>query len=483
MIAPRVVIAGTHSGVGKTTVTLAILAALKARGRRVQAFKVGPDFIDPSHHTALTGRPSRNLDGWMLGEAVNREIFTRAAADADLSIIEGMMGLFDGSSSVNEIGSTAELAKQLHAPVLLVIDGSAMARSAAAMVSGYVKFDSGLRVKGVLFNRVSSEGHYTLLKEAVEQETDVMVVGYLRPDSAVMISDRHLGLVTAMEHKTGELYGLLAKAAAETIDLDRIEALARSVPEDAGGKGLGVSWLECAPQGSSFLTPHASRLTPHRVRIGVAQDLAFCFYYPDNLELLEKEGAELVNFSPLNDQSLPDVDMLYLGGGYPELHGERLARNVTIRTAIRRFAERGGTMYAECGGMMYLTQAICDFAGISHEMVGLFPAAAVMRKPGLTLGYRTLEFSQDCILGGAGSTARGHEFHYSTLVPKGRLDYACALRDARGETKGSDGLVVGNTLALYTHLHFASQPQIASALVASARRTGPYPSVSSGGMR
>jgi cobyrinic acid a,c-diamide synthase len=456
---PRLVVAGTQSGVGKTTVTLAILAALKARGRQVQPFKAGPDFIDPGHHSAVTGRPSRNLDGWMLGEAVNRDIFMRAAADADICIIEGMMGLFDGSSPVNEIGSTAELAKQLDAPVLLVIDGSAMARSAAAMVSGYAKFDPALRVAGVLFNRVSSDGHYTLLKEAVEQETDVVAVGYLRPDPAVTISDRHLGLVTAMEQGTGELYGQLAKAAEETVDLDRIEALARSCSE-----------LAAAP-------PPVTKKHGRGVRIGVARDLAFCFYYPDNLELLEAEGAELVEFSPMIDQALPDVDMLYLGGGYPELHGKALAGNVTMRTAIRQFAERGGTIYAECGGMMYLTQAIRDFAGISHEMVGLFPAEAVMKKSGLTLGYRTVELSQDCILGASSTSARGHEFHYSTLVPKGRFNYACVLRDAQGNSKGQDGLSVANTMALYTHLHFASQPKIAKSLVASVRRTSPRLSV------
>ena len=462
----RLVIAGTHSGVGKTTVTLAILAALKARGCRVQAFKVGPDFIDPGHHSMVTGRPSWNLDGWMLGEAVNRDIFTRAAAGADISIIEGMMGLFDGSSPVNEIGSTAELVKQLDAPVLLVIDGSAMARSAAAMVSGYAKFDPALRVAGVLFNRVSSEGHYQLLKDAVEQETDVVAVGYLRPDQAVTISDRHLGLVTAMEQGTGTLYDLLAKAATETIDLDRIEALACS----------------CRDLPASSPQP-MTRSHSRKIRIGVAQDPAFCFYYPDNLELLEAEGAELVKFSPLNDQVLPDVDMLYLGGGYPELHGEVLARNVTMRTAVLKFAERGGTIYAECGGMMYLTQAICDFEGRRHEMVGLFPAEAVMRKAGLTLGYRTVELSQGCILGATGSIARGHEFHYSTLVPRGSLNYACVLRDARGELKGSDGLVAGNVLALYTHVHFASQPQMAGALVTAARQAGTSPSVSYEGVR
>lgn len=464
MRVPRLVIAGTHSGVGKTTVTLAILAALKARGRQVQPFKVGPDFIDPSHHTAVTGRPSRNLDGWMLGATVNCAIFTRAAADADISIIEGMMGLFDGSSPVNEIGSTAELAKQLDAPVLLVVDGSAMARSAAAMVSGYATFDPALRVAGVLFNRVSSEGHYKLLKDAVEQETDVVAVGYLRPDPAVTISDRHLGLVTAMEQETGELYGRLAKAAAETVDLDRVEALARSCRE--------------LPMASHSITGSNSR----RVRIGVAQDQAFCFYYPDNLDLLEGEGAELVKFSPMNDQALPDVDMLYLGGGYPELHGERLASNVTMRTAIRKFSERGGTIYAECGGMMYLTQAIRDLEGKSYEMVGLFEAEAVMSKVRMTLGYRELQISQPCVLGEVGITARGHEFHYSLVEPNGQLQYACTLRDAQCKPKGQDGLVAGNTMGLYSHLHFASQPKIAASLIASAGMTARPLAARSGGV-
>jgi cobyrinic acid a,c-diamide synthase len=465
---PRLIITGTQSGVGKTTATLAILAALKGRGRQVQPFKAGPDFIDPGHHRAVTGRLSRNLDGWMLGEAVNREIFTRAAADADISIIEGMMGLFDGSSPVSEIGSTAELAKRLDAPVLLVIDGSAMARSAAAMVSGYAKFDPALRVAGVLFNRVGSEGHYKLLKDAIEQETDVMVVGYLRPDPAVTISDRHLGLVTAMEEGIGELYDLLAKAAEETIDLDRIEALARSASEFVRRDKIAIPRLK----------PDNSRRV---VQVGVAFDQAFCFYYPDNLELLEAAGAELVKFSPMNDQVLPDVDMLYLGGGYPELHGERLACNVTMRTAIRQFAERGGPIYAECGGMMYLTQAIRDLEGKSHEMVGLFAAEAVMSKVRMTLGYRELQVSQPCLLGEVGIKARGHEFHYSLVEPKGQLQYACTLMDAQGKSTGQDGLVVGNTLGLYSHLHFASQPRIAASLIASARLTTLQAAASVGG--
>ncbi len=215
----------------------------------------------------------------------------------------------------------------------------------------------------------------------------------------------------------------------------------------------------------------------------MAQDRAFCFYYPDNLELLEAAGAELVKFSPLNDQVLPDVDMLYLGGGYPELHGAVLAGNITMRKAIRQFAERGGPIYAECGGMMYLTQAIRDLEGTSHEMVGLFPAEAVMSKVRMTLGYRELQVSQPCVLGEVGVTVRGHEFHYSLVEPKGRVQYACTLTDAQGQFKGQDGLVVGNTVGLYSHLHFASQPKIAASLIASARLNARQSAASVGGVR
>src|SRR3989449_4948404 len=274
---PRLVIAGTHSGVGKTTVTLALLAALKERGRRVQPFKVGPDFIDPGHHAAVTGRPSRNLDGWMLGPAVCRQVFLRAAADADVSIIEGVMGLFDGSSPVAEAGSTAELAKLLQAPVLLVIDGSAMAWSAADMVSGYARFDPDLRIAGVLFNKVGGAGHYRLLKEAVEAMTDLAVVGYLPADPSFTMEDRHLGLVTALEQPTEALSQRLARAIAETVDVDRVESLARSAPP------LEAEYTRTEPQPSG-----------PTVRVGVAYDPAFCFYYPENLELLEGEGASVI---------------------------------------------------------------------------------------------------------------------------------------------------------------------------------------------
>ncbi|MDE3119232.1 MAG: cobyrinate a,c-diamide synthase, partial [Nitrospirota bacterium] len=406
-------------------------------------------------HQAATGRPSRNLDGWMLSAEANRRIFARATADADLAIVEGMMGLFDGSSPVSEAGSTAEMAKQLGAPVLLVVDGSAMARSAAAMVSGYARFDPALRVAAVLFNRVGSEGHFQLLKEAVEAETEVAAVGYLRPDRTLAIGDRHLGLVTAMEQGSRDLYAKLGRAISETVDLALVESLA--------GTAVDPSPLTVESQRPS------RRRDGRPVRVGIAHDTAFCFYYPENLELLEEEGAELVRFSPIRDRALPDVDLLYLGGGYPELHGETLAGNGAMRNAIRDFAERGGPIYAECGGLMYLTQAICDFEGRRHDMVGLFPAEAVMRKPGLTLGYREIELTKPCVIGPPGLKTRGHEFHYSTLVPRGTLDYACAVTDAKGQSRSPDGLVRGNTVALYAHLHFSSQPAVAASLVAAAR--------------
>ena len=449
---PRLVIAGTHSGVGKTTVTLALLAALQQRGRRVQPFKVGPDFIDPGHHTALVGRRSRNLDGWMLGPDINRQIFLHAAAGADISVIEGMMGLFDGSSPTNEKGSTAEAAKLLECPVVLVIDGSAMARSAAAMAFGYAKFDLALQVVGVIFNRVSGEGHYRLLKEAVESETSLAVVGYLTPDAALTIPDRHLGLVTALEHAESSVHHHLAEAA-RTFDLDRLEALAQNA---------------CALHVDPAPVP---RHVPKSVRVGLAYDPAFCFYYPENLELLEEEGATVVRFSPIQDCTLPEVDLLYLGGGYPELYAERLTQNYKMRQAIHKHAANGGAIYAECGGMMYLMEAIRDFEGRSHEMVGLFEGEAVMSRTTVMLGYREVEIARSCLLGEPGLKVRGHEFHYSSLSLPRPLEYGCTITDAQGKHRGQDGLIKGNTIALYTHLHFASHAGLAGSLLNSVRKT------------
>lgn len=455
MTYPRVLIAGTHSGVGKTTVTLALLAAFRAKGRTVQPFKVGPDFIDPGHHQMACGRESRNMDGWMLGAVVNRRIFQEAAHGAGLSIIEGMMGLFDGSSPVKETGSTAEMAKQLKAPVLLVIDGSAMARSAAAMVHGYATFDSSVNVAGVIVNRINSESHYRLLQEAVEKATHIPVVGYLRPDPGLTIPDRHLGLRTALEGLGRDLYVKLGQSASETIDITRVEHLAQACPE------LAATILHAPTQ------PSKRMIRP--VRIGVAYDPAFCFYYPDNLTLLKEAGGELVRFSPMNDPDLPDVDLVYLGGGYPEIYADALQRNRPMRQSIQAFAARGGVVYAECGGLMYLARTLRDFHGIEYDMVGVIPAETAMNRTQMTLGYRELTLTHKGLLGEEGLRIRGHEFHYSMLTPKGDLQYAGHLADAQGRDRGRDGITIGHVIALYTHLHFSSHPHVPLALLEAAR--------------
>jgi cobyrinic acid a,c-diamide synthase len=452
---PRLLIAGTHSGVGKTTVSLSLMAAFRARGCQVQPFKVGPDFIDPGHHHLASGRESRNLDGWMLGADLNREIFLQASQGADFSIIEGMMGLFDGSSAMSDQGSAAEQAKQLGAPILLVVDGSAMARSAAAMVYGYNKFDPGLEIGGVLFNRIRSEGHYQLLKEVVEKDVGVKVVGYLRPDPETTIPDRHLGLQTAIERKSSDFYKKLGQAAAETVDLNLIEQVARSCRDMAFEE---IATVERKPQ-----------MFDNSVKVGVAYDPAFCFYYQDDLELLEGVGAELIRFSPMNDQVHPDVDLMYFGGGYPEIYAEKLERNCSMRQSVREFARQGGLIYAECGGLMYLTETLRDFEQRTYNMVGVIPAETVMNRNCMTLGYRSFEVTRLCLLGENGTKVRGHEFHYSELLPHGDVTYVGQLTDAQGQSCGCDGIICDNVVGLYTHLHFKSQPTIARSLIHAAR--------------
>jgi cobyrinic acid a,c-diamide synthase len=446
--ARRLVIAGTHSGVGKTTVTLALMAALRRRGLVVQPFKAGPDFIDPGHHTAVCGRPSRNLDTWMLSDDTVRALFARAAADADVSIIEGVMGLFDGRSAEDPRGSTAHLARVLDAPVLLVVDAGAVAASAAAVVKGFADFDPGLRVAAVLCNRVAGARHYALLEAAVHRHTPVVPAGWLprRPDWH--IPERHLGLITA-EDWAGQATGLdperLAAAFEETVDVDLLLRLAEG-PALAPGPGLPA---EPAP---------AAR------RVAVARDAAFCFYYEDNLDLLRAAGAVLVPFSPLHDAELPaGVEVVYLGGGYPELHAGRLAANTALRDDLRAFQRQGGRIYAECGGLMYSCRELVDGEGRSFPMLNLLPARTVMQKRLAALGYVTWRAAGATPLGPAGTELRGHVYHYSRLEPLGPLRPLAELyRD--GEAR-PDGFASGGLLAGYGHLHFASRPQAAAALL------------------
>lgn len=448
---PAVIIAGTHSGSGKTTVTLAILASLVRRGCRVQAFKVGPDFIDPGHHARITGRPGRNLDTWLLDPPALAEVYRRGAAGADVVVIEGVMGLFDGRSGVDERGSTADLARSWQLPVALIVDAKGLARSIAPLVSGFARFDDAVRVSAVVANRVGSARHYSeylapSLRAAVPE---VEPVGYLPRDERLAIPSRHLGLLTADEVSVDSgLLDALADAAEAHLDLDRLLALAREP--------------RLPPARAAADSP------PRRCRVAVARDPAFCFYYEDNLDGLRDAGAEIVPFSPLDDPELPAaVELVYLGGGYPELHAERLASNASMRASLRRYHAEGGAILAECGGLMACTESLCDHSGRSFPMWGLIPARVLMRPRFSALGYVTVVADGPTLLGPGGTSVRGHEFHYSTLEPRGPLSYVTRLERA-GEPSKLDGIRVGGLLAGYAHLHFGSNSEVARSLLVHA---------------
>lgn len=448
-------LAGTHSGAGKTTICLALLAAFRRRGLAVQAFKVGPDFIDPGHHALASGRASHNLDGWMLPRQENLDTFARHAAQADLAVVEGVMGLYDGFSPVSEEGSSAQMAKWLGLPVVLAVDARAMARSLAALAQGFARFDPGLAWAGLVANNVGGPGHAALLAQVMAQVPDMPFLGGLakRPDLAM--PERHLGLITAQDGG---------------FDPARLEALADWLEQGLDLDALLAGLPELAP------APPAEGPPPQGppVRLGVAWDQAFCFYYPENLRRLQAAGAQLVYFSPLSDQSLPPgLQGLYLGGGYPELHAPALAANQALRGQIAQASRQGLPIYAECGGMMYLGQQISDLEGRAWPMAGVLPLATRMLPRLRSLGYRQVAFQEDTILGPMGSQARGHEFHYSEISgcqpALGLSDRVYQAQGRRGPEEACRGYALGNVLASYLHLHFGSNPGLAPALVARCR--------------
>lgn len=452
---PRILIAGTHSGVGKTTLSTAIMACLAGRGYCVQPYKVGPDYIDPGYHSAATGRISRNLDCWMLGEDTVRELFIRSAADADISIVEGVMGLYDGLGSTST-GSSAHVAKTLNAPVLLVLDVRSMARSAAAVVLGCMRMDPGVRLAGVILNRVGSQRHYRILKEAIEDTCRVPVVGYVHRQAGIELPERHLGLLpTAEKAGLADHIKALAKAVEEGIDLGQVVALAR----EAG----------TCPVPSTRVFPE--KKTDCRVRIGVVRDQAFNFYYQDGQDLLGALGADLVGCSPLKDGGLPgDLHGLYIGGGFPEMFLEELSQNERFKNDLTSAAGSGMPVYAECGGLMYLASSIADFNGNEYPAAGLLPGRCRMAKKRAALGYVTATALHDNILCSRGTALRGHEFHYSTLELQQKYTGAYRLTRWGEEPAREDGVVAGNILASYVHLHFAGCPGAAMKFIDSCER-------------
>ena len=447
-----VVIAGVISGVGKTTVATGLLGALRQNGLKVQPFKSGPDYIDPSYHTWVSGESSRNLDTWLLSRDSVLELFTRAMQGKDIAVIEGVMGLYDGHSSTNEEGSTAELAKLLGAPVILVVDSRKGARSLAAMVSGYKAFDRALNLGGVILNGIGSDEHLRFCREAIEHYTGVAVLGYLPRRDNLSLPERHLGLVPTVEGPAGKefLENLVGQCQA-TFDIPRI---------------LSLSEQAKVPEAEAALFPVAPK--PTMAKIGVARDKAFSFYYQDSLDLLTAWGAELVNFSPLQDTELPEnISGLYIGGGFPELYAAELAENKHMRQEIKTAAEGGMPVYAECGGLMYLGRSIRDLEGNEYPMVGAIPVSSQIDSPRLSLGYRTVQALGDGPLLRRGETVRGHEFHWSVIEKNTNASNAYCILD---KGKRLEGFHKKNLLASYIHLHLGSLPKMAVRFIDSCRR-------------
>jgi cobyrinic acid a,c-diamide synthase len=446
MSPPALLIAGTQSGCGKTTVTLGIMAALARRGLMVQPFKCGPDFIDPSLHRMVTGRVSRNLDVRMCGPDFVRQTFTRHSPASGCSVVEGVMGLFDGGE-----GSAATLAKTLELPVILVIDVRSAAESVAAVVHGFATLDPQLRLSGVICNRIGSDKHRAMVIKAIQDHCKVPVIGFLPRREEVCIPSRHLGLHMGEEHPLrGEGLEQLAVLTEDHLDLD---LLLRIAGEHRGSPLADIN----QPLVASAET----------VRLGVARDAAFCFYYEDNLDLLRAAGAELIFFSPLEEKKLPQkLHGLYLGGGYPELHAGQLSGNKKMLQQIHAFAESGHPVYAECGGFMYLCRSIIDLKGQPFPMAGLYPFQARMQSRLHSLGYRQPLVEQDCLLAPKGAVLHGHEFHYST-IEEGHPEVASAFRLEDGRP---EGYLLHNTLAGYIHLHWGRTPEAAGRFVQTCRQ-------------
>lgn len=467
---PRIILAGTNSSVGKTTLTIGLILALRKRGLKVQPFKAGPDYIDPSYHTFASGRSCRNLDTWMLSKDTVLELFERQAKLSDISIIEGVMGLYDGLKNREE-GSSAHLAKLLNSPLLLIVDATSLSRSAGAVVLGYKEFDKDVDIRGIILNNIGSLSHYHSTKYAIENKTGLPVLGFLPRDKNLILPERHLGLIPTDEKVllnsfTKKLLSLIEK----NIDIDRI---------------IEISWkAKTFPRVNKRLFD--TEPLQDRVTIAVAKDPAFNFYYQDNLDILRHLGAKLVEFSPLSNEELPEyIDGLYIGGGFPELFAKRLSRNTKLKNAIYQKAKQGLPIYAECGGLIYLVKRLIDFKKRTFPMIGLFKCSVNMASRLQGLGYVNVETIKDNILSKRGVRMRAHIFHWSFLddIDKGIIFAYKIKKDKIGISY--DGLLTKNVLASYVHLHFASHLNFAKNFIKScqeyknAKGVCPQPKVSS----
>jgi cobyrinic acid a,c-diamide synthase len=486
------IIAGERSGVGKTTVTLALLATLKHRHLAVQSFKVGPDYIDPMFHHYVTGKPCRNLDPVLTSETYVKQCFSRHIQGVEFALVEGVMGLFDGVGAVREsplrlgtgeednfFASTAHIARLLDLPVLLVIDCSRLSGSVAAIAHGYSTFDPRIKIAGLVLNRVGSERHLELLKDAL-LPLNLPILGVLRREDDIAIPDRHLGLIpTAELPQMDAVIDKLANLGEICFDWEKLLPMLKSqvgqasclssVGQASCLSSVGqASCLSSVGQASCLSSVGQASCLSSPVKIAIAQDKAFNFYYQDNLDLLEKLGAELVFWSPLNDTTLPkDVQGFYFGGGFPEVFAQELSENLPIREAVKKAILTGTPTYAECGGLMYLCEEIIDFSGNSYPMIGIFPTKAEMGNR-LTLGYRQATALQDSPILPSGATVWGHEFHRSSLseTPTKPL---FKIKGFSANLVNEEGWNLYNIHASYIHLHFGNHREIPTRFLQQCR--------------
>lgn len=459
---PRLVVAAPHGRSGKTTTTIGLLSALKASGYRVQPFKKGPDFIDPSWMTRITGRPCRNLDSFLMDRDTIRSSFIHGALDADIAVVEGAMGLYDGVD-LEGSGSTAEIAKAIGAPVLLVVDATRMTRSVAAMVSGYQHFDPDIHVAGVILNKVARPRHEQMLKAAIERYCGIPVLGVIPKGKQFNIPDRHLGLVPAAENdEVAAAIDNTGNSVGAYLDLPGIiEVAQRAAPLEIEHNIVNAPLMH---------TPDLDglKLECPRTRVAVFLDQAFTFYYPENLEALAAAGAELVPVHAIKNKSMPDVDAVYIGGGFPEMLAAQISANEGLRQNLRELIEVGLPVYAECGGLMYLGRNII-WHGQKYPMTGALPFDVIMLDKPQGHGYITLQVENKSPYFKAGENVRGHEFHHSRVenLETGHVNFAFRVTRGYGVDGEHDGIIYKNVLACYTHLHSLATPEWAPRLVSA----------------
>ncbi len=460
-------IAGTNSGVGKTTITLGLLRALKRRGLQVAPFKCGPDYIDTAFHKAACGSPSRNLDTWLTDEV--RQVFSRGTSGADCAVIEGVMGMFDGAKPGKLEGSTADVAMKLDVPVLLAVNARGMAGSIAPIVKGYAEFNRKIRIIGVIANNVSSERHAGILRDSLRASGLPPLLGWIPRDDSLRLPERHLGLVPAFENKkTQKWFDRLAEICEKNVDIDKIlKSSVVSLPFEAlakEGRQSSVAKSKRREQNSTSLFSPLRRFTAspvHPLKIGIAYDDAFNFYYEDNFDVLRELGHKLVFFSPLKDKRLPaEISALYIGGGFPEVFAGKLSANKSMLKSVADFADSGGHILAECGGFMYLSRSISS-GRKRYNMAGVIPYSIRMEGRLHTLGYREIRPVSASFLGWKGMILRGHEFHWSSAHPlSDSIEPAFMTRGARESKWRPAGIKYKNVSASYLHLYFMSGKKI-----------------------